>query len=99
MTSIGERIRTYRRRKGLTQKELAAKVMISHRQISLYELDRSIPAADTLILLSDVLGVTPNDLVGYETDGDVLLDCNDDERAFARRVTSFALELYREYIR
>ena len=99
MKSIGKRIRMYRRRKGFTQKGLAAKVHISHQQISLYELDRSIPAADTLVIMSDVLGVTPNDLLGYTADEDIIVGCNDDERALVRKVARFALELYREHMR
>ena len=66
MVSIGKRIRYYRTQRGWTQSELGEKVNIDHRQISLYELGKSVPAADIILLFARIFGVTPNDLFGLD---------------------------------
>ena len=47
--TLGERIRYYRKRKGMTQKQLADLCQITEPAIRNYELDNRIPGYDTLL--------------------------------------------------
>lgn len=96
---MGTRIRAYGQRKGLTQKELATRVMISHQQISLYELGKSVPTADTIVPLGEALGAATDVLVGYDPAEDgAFAERDDDEVAFLRRVDGLALGPYGEHV-
>lgn len=59
---VGERIRKYRREKGLTQKELGFKIGVKHNTISGYENGTNEPEQNILFAIADVLGVSINDL-------------------------------------
>ena len=68
---IKKNIAKYRKMKDLTQTELGE--LIGRRQgiISSWEKGIADPGSDSILLLSDVLGVTPNDLLGYKPPDDV----------------------------
>ena len=67
--SIGSRIRFYRIQKGMTQKELGNRTLISDSTISLYENDvRPVPA-EMIITICKALDVTPNTLLGFDPAG------------------------------
>ena len=55
--TLGERIHYYRKRKGLTQKQLAELCQISEPAIRNYELDNRIPGYDTLNTIAWALDV------------------------------------------
>ena len=65
-TSVGRNIAKYRKLKNLTQSELGA--MIGRRQgvLSSWEKGIADPGSEYLLILSHALGVSPNDLLGYE---------------------------------
>lgn len=54
---IGERIRRARRAAGLSMRELADRVGISHQAIFKYERGQDVPSSGVLLRLADVLGV------------------------------------------
>ncbi|SCY62767.1 helix-turn-helix domain-containing protein [Butyrivibrio sp. INlla14] len=56
--TIGQRIRAARKRAGLTQEQLAEKLLIEKSAVSHYENDKREPSLTTLILMSDVLNVS-----------------------------------------
>jgi repressor LexA len=56
-TLVGENIKYYRKRKGLTQKELGRQVGIANNCICNYECGKNFPGCSTLSLLAFVLGV------------------------------------------
>jgi len=58
---ISQRIRTARQNKGLTQAMLAFRVGKSDRTISAYEIGRTYPQVETLVLLASLLDVP----IGY----------------------------------
>ena len=60
-------IREYRKRKGLTMKQLGEAIGVSESSISLYETNKRTPDIDLLLSMSDVLGVPVTDLLGIET--------------------------------
>lgn len=55
--TIGERIAYYRKKRHLTQKELAEKCNIYHTTLSLYENDKATPKMDTLQKIAQALDV------------------------------------------
>lgn len=59
--TFGEKFREQRAKLGLTQEELAAKLGINHRMISLYENDKAFPRTrDSYKRIAEVFGVNVN---------------------------------------
>lgn len=61
--SIGNRISKYRKEKGLTQEELAAKLGVSSQAVSKWENDASCPDISLLPQLCRTLGITTDELL------------------------------------
>lgn len=61
--TFGDRVRTYRKAKGLTQEALARAIGVSKTTITGYELGYREPDVEKIKLLSDALGVTGDDLL------------------------------------
>lgn len=61
--TTGEKIAAQRRRTGLSQAALAENLNVSRQAVSRWEANESLPDPDKLVQLSQVLGVTPNDLL------------------------------------
>ena len=62
--SLGERIRYYRKKAGLSQEKLAGETYIRKQAISLYELDKSEPKHTHLKLIAGALDVPVGLLIG-----------------------------------
>ena len=60
---LGRRIAYLRRRKGLTQEQLAERADVTNNYISHIENCRSIPSLETVVKLCGALGVTPDELL------------------------------------
>ena len=58
---IGKRIRHYREKKGLTQRELAKLINVSERTIGNYETDTRTPHLDLISMIAKALDVKPQD--------------------------------------
>lgn len=56
--SVGENILNLRKKSGLSQEELAKKVMVSRQTISLWETEQTLPTIDNFLRLKDIFGVT-----------------------------------------
>jgi transcriptional regulator with XRE-family HTH domain len=63
------KIREYRKKKGITMKELGKAVGVSESTISLYETGKHEPDLLTIGRIADFLGVTVDDLLGRTDDG------------------------------
>ncbi len=61
--AIGKFISTCRKRKGLTQMQLAEKLNITNRAVSKWETGKSCPDASIMLKLCDILGITVNELL------------------------------------
>lgn len=59
---VGAQIKKYRKKKGMTQKELGFRVGVKHNTISGYENGTNEPEQNILFAIADVLGVSINDL-------------------------------------
>lgn len=64
--NIGENIRKYRLRKGLTQEMLASAVGVSGQAVSKWECGESIPDGMLFIPIADALEISLDRLCGYE---------------------------------
>lgn len=63
---MGERLRRLRKAKGFTQTELAQAIGSSQRMITYYERHDGVPAAPVVLKLAEVLGATPEEILGIE---------------------------------
>ncbi len=61
--SVGENIKTYRKNKHLTQKQLADKIGLSEITIRRYEKNTNVPTIEILNKISEVLDVSTNNLL------------------------------------
>ena len=64
--SIGNRISKYRKEKGMTQEELAAKLGVSSQAVSKWENDASCPDISLLPRLCRILGISTDELLTGE---------------------------------
>ena len=63
MKSIGETISSFRKKKGLTQNELAEKMNVTDKAVSKWERDLSCPDINTISKLADILDVSVEELL------------------------------------
>ena len=56
--SVGQTIANLRKKKGLTQIQLAEELYVSDKAVSKWEQDDSCPSIDTLIMLSEYFNVS-----------------------------------------
>lgn len=63
---LQENIKTIRKERGLTQEELAIRVNVVRQTVSKWEKGQSVPDADLLQRIADVLEVTVSQLLGEE---------------------------------
>lgn len=61
---MGENIKIFRKNKGLTQEQLAVKLNVVRQTVSKWEKNLSVPDAETLTKLSEILDVSVSDLLG-----------------------------------
>ena len=64
--NLAIKIKNLRNRKGFTQEQLSEESKLSLRTIQRIEKGESIPRGDTLVKLTQALGVTPDDLLEWE---------------------------------
>mgnify|MGYP003290973668 CR=1 FL=1 len=69
--TLGERIKNYRHKAGLSQEQLAEKINVSRQAITKWENDSGIPDIDNLISLSKVMGISLDELVMGEKENDI----------------------------
>lgn len=66
METFGQRFQRLRKAKGLTQEDIANKINISAQAVSKWENDLTSPDISVLAELSDMLGVTLDELLGKD---------------------------------
>ncbi|WP_033541180.1 helix-turn-helix domain-containing protein [Planococcus sp. CAU13] len=61
--TFGERVKSERERKGWSQTELAEKIHVSRQSVSKWETGKSLPSIEVLIDLSDLFGITIDEML------------------------------------
>ncbi|MCM1162124.1 MAG: helix-turn-helix domain-containing protein [Roseburia sp.] len=61
--SLGETIKEYRKKDGLSQEQLAGKLNVSRQAITKWETDKGIPDVVNLIAISDEFGLSLDELI------------------------------------
>lgn len=89
---LSENIRNFRKAKGLSQEELAAKLNVVRQTVSKWETGLSVPDAELLVALSEILKTPVGVLLG-ET---AVLPETDDIKAIAEKLESINLLLARQ---
>lgn len=64
--TVGEKIQKYRKDLNLSQEELGQKLLVSRQTISLWEKDQTVPTIDNLMRLSDIFGVSVDEILNSE---------------------------------
>ena len=65
---LNENIKHFRKAKGISQEEMAVKLNVVRQTISKWENGLSVPDADVLIHMAELLDVSVSSLLGIETD-------------------------------
>ena len=89
---IGENIKTYRQKKGYTQEEVANRLHVTRQTISKWEKNYSIPDAEVLVKLADVLEVQTSQLLGVKVDSDVQTT-EEKQNAYAEQLAHIAEQM------
>lgn len=64
--NIGENIFNLRRTKGMSQEELAHKLLVSRQTISLWETNQTLPTIDNFLRLKEIFGVSVDRILSAE---------------------------------
>ena len=67
---FGENLKTLRKQKGISQEELATRLHVVRQTISKWEKNLSVPDADTLIRLAEILEVSVSELLGAKIENE-----------------------------
>ena len=67
---FGENLKTRRKQKGFSQEELATRLHVVRQTISKWEKNLSVPDADTLIRLAEILEVSVSELLGAKIENE-----------------------------
>ena len=67
---FGENLKTLRKQKGFSQEELATRLHVVRQTISKWEKNLSVPDADTLIRLAEILEVSVSELLGEKIENE-----------------------------
>ena len=87
--TIGERIYSLRKERGISQEELAGSIHVSRQAISKWEQDLAVPDTSNLLKLCAFFDVTMDDLTGKKIAGD---GYGIRKRLFTRREIIFAVD-------
>ena len=74
MVDLGNRLKTLRLQKGITQENLAAQLSVTKSTISAYENGDRRPPLENLLLLARIFKVTTDYLLGVEQKSDTCID-------------------------
>ena len=89
---VGDFLRETRLRKGYTQEEVANRLHVTRQTISKWEKNYSIPDAEVLVKLADVLEVQTSQLLGVKVDSDVQTT-EEKQNAYAEQLAHIAEQM------
>jgi transcriptional regulator with XRE-family HTH domain len=79
---IGERIKTLRESKDISQNKLASMLNLSRSSVSAWEKGLNCPTANSLIELSEIFGVSVDCILGIKASPSIDVKGLDDEEIF-----------------
>lgn len=85
MSVLGKRIGELRKKRGLTQRQLADKLQVSHGRISLYETGDRSPDPEMLKKLADFFGCSVDYLLGRTNDPNINIDETDIKKILEKK--------------
>ena len=85
--SLGNNIKTFRKKLGLTQEELASQLFVTSQAVSKWESENGLPDTAQIVPIAKVLNVTTDALFGIET------STTDYDKEIAEIVKNKAIEL------
>lgn len=77
MIALGDRIREARKKRGLTQRQLADMIGAKHNSISDWENNKNKPDPNTIELLMKALDIDANSLLGWDNKEDIKSDAKE----------------------
>jgi putative transcriptional regulator len=89
---LGENIKKYRQKKQFTQEELAVRLHVTRQTISKWEKNYSVPDAEILVRLAEILEVQISRLLGTEADGETQA-AQEKENALAEQLANIAEQM------
>ena len=101
MSKMGAFLQTLRKEQGLTQEQLGEKLRISSKTISRWETGTYMPPVEMLLALSELYGVSMNELVAGErlTPEELPAKAEENLAAVMKENATFQLEERRDYWR
>ena len=74
--TIGEKIQKQRKDLGISQEELAQKLLVSRQTISQWEKGQTVPTIDNLLRLKDVFGISADEILNGDEKPETKLNTN-----------------------
>ena len=90
--NLGNSLFHARKRRGLSQEDVAEKLGVSRQTISKWEKNYSIPDAEVLVKLADVLEVQTSQLLGVKADSDAQTT-EEKQNAYAEQLAHIAEQM------
>lgn len=88
-SSVSQRLQWLRRKRGLTQAELAAQILVSRETVRDWELNRCEPSCDILVQLSSFFHVPTDFILGISNARIIRIDhLSKDQAAMVKRLIS-----------
>ena len=94
---LSDRIRALRKEHGYSQEQMARKLHLTQGAISQWENGLTVPAADQLMALADVFGITVDELLGREQQETPPPQARDDVAALMADLTPDEQAQVRQY--
>ena len=63
MINLGKKIQFYRKEKALSQEALGKLLFVTRQTVSLWEKDQTLPSLDNIVRLSEIFGITVDELL------------------------------------
>jgi putative transcriptional regulator len=89
---LGENIKMYRQKKQFTQEEIANRLHVTRQTISKWEKNYSVPDAEMLVKLAEILEVQTSQLLGTKVD-DETQTAQEKENALAEQLAHIAEQM------
>lgn len=92
---LGENIKLHRQSKGFTQEEVASRLHVTRQTISKWEKNYSVPDADLLVRLAEVLEVETSELLGndMQTTNNENVSYEQQQSEYAKQLANIAEQL------